>query len=677
MSFLSSWMAPVVYTRGSTVYVENIDKSRLWQYMHRIYGTTTFIGKFFHSKSAWSRRLSCDLFFVPELLYILEEANAETHKFSKVIAEVKKNTWIKDANVDVPTKVDMNTVMSFPRKPLPHQLEFIKNVYTQYRDAYQLKGYLLAFGMGLGKGTTSILLAEGLHKKHIIVVAPKAVSVNVWPVEIEDTVGDTTVWTTKNRFEEISKKTKYIVLNYEAVDKIIPYVRNFKSADTMIIVDECHNYKDIDSQRTKSLINLAEATRCEDILLMSGTPVKALSRECMPIFKLLDRFYNDKVQEELKEFSRYTNIINRLMHHRLGMVMHRKLKEEVLELPQKYENDLKLSVPGGEAYTLDAVKVALTKYYDSRYEFYKKDYEKYEQQFFDVLKYVEDNILQPEDMEEFNQYKKDIKEIHSWDVGNKTPQFSFTPEMSALIQKVNKYEKFFIYPQLPNDLKKVFKNCKTIYKYLTLKVMGEVLGNELNRLRVEMTSKLIDKRIVDIINNAEKKTILFSSYTDSIEIAEKVCRKYGLKPIVIDGSNSGDAKKLVSEFKQDESLNPLIASIKVMSTGHTINEANTVIFLNVPFRSTDYDQASERCYRIGQDTDVYIYKLILDTGEKHNLSTRMQDILSWSKEQFGQIVDGEFDQDADVANFMQAIEHPTDGLFDYMKSVVSKIRSLI
>ena len=365
------------------------------------------------------------------------------------------------------------------------------------------------------------------------------------------------------------------------------------------------------------------------------------------------------------------------MHHRLGLVMHRKLKEEVLELPQKYENELRFSVPGGEAYTLDNVKVALTKYYDSRYEFYKKDYEKYEQQFFDVLKYVEDNILQPEDIAEFNQYKEDIKEIHSWDVGNKTPQFSFTPEMSALIQKVNKYEKFFIYPQLPNDLKKVFKNCKTIYKYLTLKVMGEVLGNELNRLRVEMTSKLIDKRIVDIINNAEKKTILFSSYSDSIEIADKVCRKYGLKPMVIDGSNSSEAKRLVSEFKQDESLNPLIASIKVMSTGHTINEANTVIFLNVPFRSTDYDQASERCYRIGQDTDVYIYKLVLDTGDQYNLSTRMQDILSWSKEQFGQIVDGEFDQDADVANFMQAIEHPTDGLFDYMKSIVSKIRSLI
>ena len=105
--------------------------------------------------------------------------------------------------------------------------------------------------------------------------------------------------------------------------------------------------------------------------------------------------------------------------------------------------------------------------------------------------------------------------------------------------------------------------------------MGEVLGNELNRLRVEMTSKLIDKRIVDIINNAEKKTILFSSYSDSIEIADKVCRKYGLKPMVIDGSNSSEAKKLVSEFKQDERLNPLIASIKVMSTGHTINEANT------------------------------------------------------------------------------------------------------
>ena len=110
-----------------------------------------------------------------------------------------------------------------------------------------------------------------------------------------------------------------------------------------------------------------------------------------------------------------------------------------------------------------------------------------------------------------------------------------------------------------------------------------------------------------------------------------------------------------------------------MSTGHTINEANTVIFLNVPFRSTDYEQASERCYRIGQDTDVYIYKLVLDTGDEPNLSTRMQDILSWSKDQFGQIVDGE-DGPVEGADVISRLDQPTEEIFSYFKNVLAKFR---
>ena len=44
-------------------------------------------------------------------------------------------------------------------------------------------------------------------------------------------------------------------------------------------------------------------------------------------------------------------------------------------------------------------------------------------------------------------------------------------------------------------------------------------------------------------------------------------------------------------------------------------------------------------HRIGQDTDCDIISLVLDTGKEANLSTRMEDIMQWSSDQFDQIVD--------------------------------------
>lgn len=49
-------------------------------------------------------------------------------------------------------------------------------------------------------------------------------------------------------------------------------------------------------------------------------------------------------------------------------------------------------------------------------------------------------------------------------------------------------------------------------------------------------------------------------------------------------------------------------------------------------------------YRIGQTDDVYIYTLVLDTGGEPNLSTRLEDIVSWSQQMFDAVV-GDVDVD--------------------------------
>ena len=77
----------------------------------------------------------------------------------------------------------------------------------------------------------------------------------------------------------------------------------------------------------------------------------------------------------------------------------------------------------------------------------------------------------------------------------------------------------------------------------------------------------------------------------------------------------------------------MITTFKTLSEAVPLTEANTVIFLNLPFRSGTYDQAVKRANRIGQTKDVHLYEVTLDTGGEENISTRNLDILKWSEEQ--------------------------------------------
>ena len=616
------------------------------KFLREQYRAAGFATRFFDT-TALGDKLVIAKFFVPEMIFILQNfiewsktvRGISTINVSKVVNLLIEETWYHNTQIEIPTAVDLQVVRNLKRKPLPYQLEFIKDVYWQKKTQFRLNGYLLAFEPGLGKTTTSILLKEGLHKKHAIVIAPKSVTANVWPTEIQDTVDGKNIWVIGDDLKNITKDTDYVVINYEAIDKIRDRILQvFDLKSLMIIVDECHNFKDIESQRTKFLIDLAKTTECQDILLMSGTPIKALGVECIPILALLDTFWDETVHDRFKAIRFYPKLMNELLHNRLGFMMFRKLKGDVLTLPDKFEEDLAVKIKNGKQYTLEVVKKACVDYADKRLKYYNKRYEIYEQQFLAILEYYEKNILETGEGRTFAKYKRELEIVRRARI---TSSLELSKDMSERMKWINDYDREMIIPRLPNDMKKVFKDSRTVYKYVHLKVMGEVIGNLLNRLRQEMTSSLIGDEVMNVIKSAEKKTIIFSDYTDSLHDCYDECVKEGFKPMLITGANSGDAKALVSTFKQDPKLNPLIASIKCMSTGHTINEANTVIFLNVPYRSTDYEQASDRCYRIGQDTAVHVYKLVLDTGTEPNLSTRMHDILAWSKEQFGQIVDGE------------------------------------
>lgn len=193
---------------------------------------------------------------------------------------------------------------------------------------------------------------------------------------------------------------------------------------------------------------------------------------------------------------------------------------------------------------------------------------------------------------------------------------------------------------MPSELRKLFDNSKSVVKYVNLKIMGEVLGGLLNRLRSEMTQKIVENSpICEIINESKKKTVCFTTFVGAVKISEEFLKKKcKFNPVTAYGETSHLLKDNLIKFKEDITINPLIATIQTLSTGVTLVEANTIVFLNKTWRFTDQIQAEDRVHRIGQDIDVNIFSLFLDTGSKENLSTRMEEIISWSKEMFEGIV---------------------------------------
>ena len=94
--------------------------------------------------------------------------------------------------------------------------------------------------------------------------------------------------------------------------------------------------------------------------------------------------------------------------------------------------------------------------------------------------------------------------------------------------------------------------------------------------------------------------------------------------------------ELIDRFKNDPGTTVLVATSQTLGVGLTLIEASQMFFFGTPWRSTDFEQACDRIYRIGQTEDVDIWKvMMISPGDRHvNLSMRMEEILGWSDRMF-------------------------------------------
>ena len=612
-------------------------------------------------------------FYLPDMYHVVLEL-LNNDKFKRRIVSRSKLQKLKELFETIPLVQNIKLIQNTKDEDIPSvNKSILKNIFVpgfklfEHQDKFidnclfksklmDLRGYLLDAGPGLGKTINSIALMELLGADKIIVVCPKKAVIDVWEETINRIYSKPQTYNLsidsvkggKVKLANFSLDSKFMVCHFEALDKLVASLRNIPNARYGIVLDECHGLNSYKSQRSTLFRELNKIVNPYFCLWMSGTPLKALGSETMTMFETIDKLFTPEV---VKSFTSVFGISGvyaaSVMANRLQLVK-ATIKAQGSGVEQ-FTYQSKVVLPDAWKYTLSTIREEMKKYIRERTAFYHEFREEYIEEYFEGIEEFKSNLGSNFDSKmqiALDEYLAKTKELHD----GYNPQ---SPVHKQYIIDCNYFEDKVIIPILSNKTKKIFRKAKSVYKYVELTIIGETLGNVIGRKRTECNKAIVEAmaksftvvsedgketyetNLGEVIRDAEAKTLIFTDYVDVLKRCNEILTEEGFHPITIFGETTTTIglSNQVKQFKENSKINPLITTFKTLSEAVPLTEANTVIFLNLPFRSGTYDQAVKRANRIGQTKDIHLYEVTLDTGGEENISTRNLDILKWSEEQ--------------------------------------------
>ena len=120
-------------------------------------------------------------------------------------------------------------------------------------------------------------------------------------------------------------------------------------------------------------------------------------------------------------------------------------------------------------------------------------------------------------------------------------------------------------------------------------------------------------------------------------IYNRLHAKYTLS--VITGETKDELRQHnVREFQEGRS-SVIIGTIGAMGTGLNLFEGSVIIFLDHPWNRAMYDQAVDRCHRIGQTNKLTIYNLLC----KNTIDEKIWELVKKKGAMSDALVDGALD----------------------------------
>lgn len=116
--------------------------------------------------------------------------------------------------------------------------------------------------------------------------------------------------------------------------------------------------------------------------------------------------------------------------------------------------------------------------------------------------------------------------------------------------------------------------------------------------------------IVELLNETEKKSIVFCAFTSLIDRLKEDLKKAGFNCASVDGrTSSSERNRIFNEFESDGGINCLLAHQKTMAHGLNLLNATTIIWATPTQSAEEVIQAEARNFRLSSTHRCVIVRL--------------------------------------------------------------------
>lgn len=144
--------------------------------------------------------------------------------------------------------------------------------------------------------------------------------------------------------------------------------------------------------------------------------------------------------------------------------------------------------------------------------------------------------------------------------------------------------------------------CNHPYQFLKAGEMSKELSGKMEKC-VSLVQNIIDN---------DEKSLIFTQYKEMGDILCQILNdECNITPSFFHGSlNVNQREKLIEDFQNNDETKIMILSLKAGGTGLNLTSATNVIHYDLWWNPAVEDQATDRTYRIGQNKNVMVHRLV-------------------------------------------------------------------
>ncbi|HEY3999682.1 MAG TPA: SNF2-related protein [Candidatus Xenobia bacterium] len=132
-----------------------------------------------------------------------------------------------------------------------------------------------------------------------------------------------------------------------------------------------------------------------------------------------------------------------------------------------------------------------------------------------------------------------------------------------------------------------------------------IAGSRVPSSKLEAFGRIVD----DLMENAHR-ALVFSQFTDHLELVARFLDERNMRYQYLDGSTPGPVRRERVAAFQDGTDPLFLISLRAGGTGLNLTAADYVIHLDPWWNPAVEDQASDRAHRLGQQRPVTVYRLV-------------------------------------------------------------------